>query len=185
MYVRMYTHVCMYVRACTRMHVSMCVCKHACMYANTCIVYVYVCKYMYACIYVCIYLYTHVSNNCVLAQRSRVGGLYMYVQALRVQRVKDADLMEMGRSLNIFNQRLQNLSNASQLTTFSSTVRTIIGVQPTSKARRATNRSRENRTLSYGRNARAIQLLTRAKKQKANQNIFKNIKNNVNNYKRH
>jgi len=146
---------------------------------------IYVCKYMYACMYVSIYLYTYVSNNCVLAQGSRVGGLYMYVQALRVQRVKDADLMEMGRSLNIFNQRLQNLSNASQLTTFSSTVGTIIGVQPTSKARRATNRSRGNRTLSYGRNAKAIQLLPRAKKQKASQDIVKNVRSNVNNYRRH
>jgi len=35
--------------------------------------------------YVCIYPYTYASNNYVLAQGSRVSGLY--VQALRVQRV--------------------------------------------------------------------------------------------------
>ena len=84
--------------SCTRMFVCMyvcmyaCVCKYVCMYAcmYVCIcmygVCIYVCKYMYACMYVCIYPYTYVSNNYVLAQGSRVGGLY--VQALRVQRVK-------------------------------------------------------------------------------------------------
>ena len=112
-----------------------------------------------------------------------------------VTNLKDADWIEMGRSLNIFKQRLQNCSNASQLTTFFSTVGggiprlkragTMIGVQPTSKARRAANRSRGNRTLSYGRNAKAIQLLTRAKKQKASHNIAKNVRSNVNNYRKH
>ena len=42
--------------------------------------------YMYACMHVCIYLYIYVSNIYVLAQESRVGGLY--VQTLRIQRVK-------------------------------------------------------------------------------------------------
>src|SRR6218665_3249074 len=85
----MYTYVCMYV------HVHVCMCMYVCMYAYmyVCIciygVCIYVCKYMYVCMYICMYVciypYTYVSNNYVLAQGSRVAGLY--VQALRVQRV--------------------------------------------------------------------------------------------------
>src|SRR6218665_13499 len=73
------TYACMYV--CMHVYVSMCVCMHACMYAYACMVYV--CMH----VHVCIYLYMYVSNIYVLAQGSRVGGLY--VQALRVERVKD------------------------------------------------------------------------------------------------
>lgn len=103
----------------------------------------------------------------------------------KVVNLKDEDWLEIGKSFSIF-KRLQNCSNASQLTTFFSTVGggiprlkrsgAMIGVQPTSKARRAANRSKGNRTLSYGRNAKVIQLLKIARKQKATHNIGQNIK---------
>src|SRR6218665_721504 len=77
--------VCMYV--CMHVYVSMFVCMHACMYAYACMVYVYM--YASTCMHVCMYVSIHI-YVCIeqlrLAQGSRVGGLY--VQALRVQRVK-------------------------------------------------------------------------------------------------
>jgi len=61
----------------------------------------------------------------------------------------------------------------------------MIGVQPTSKARRAENRSRGNQTLSYGTNVKAVQLLSQAKKRKATHRIGQNVARNVGNYRKH
>jgi len=92
----------------------------------------------------------------------------------KISKLTDANWAELSTSLETFSRRQRNIVNASQLTTFFSTIGgaiprvkragAMIGVQPTSKARRANTRSGGNRTLAYGRNAKAVQLLNQAKK---------------------
>jgi hypothetical protein len=107
----------------------------------------------------------------------------------------DANWTEMSKSLETFARRQKNCTNASQLTTFFNTIGgaipklkragAMIGVQPTSKARRAKGKSRGNRSLGYGRNPIALRLLNRAKKTRLSHNFKLNFMNNVNNYKKH
>jgi len=107
----------------------------------------------------------------------------------------DANWTELSKSLETFNRRQQSIVNASQLTTSFSTIGgaiprvkragAMIGVQPTSKARRADMRSRGNRTLAYGWNAKAVQLLKQAKRRKASHCTGHNIASNVSNFRKH
>ena len=113
----------------------------------------------------------------------------------KIAGLTDANWDELRKSLETFDRRQQNVTNASQLTTFFSTVGSaiplvkragaMIGVQLTTKARRADNKSRGNRTLSYGRNAKVTQLLTQARKRKASHCIARNVACNVANYRKH
>ena len=68
------------------------------MHVGVCI---YVCMYMYACMYVSIYLYTMYVciEQLLLAQGSRVGGLY--VQALMVHRVKGSNCSSCGTWISL------------------------------------------------------------------------------------
>jgi len=121
-------------------------------------------------------------------------GIAMSIER-KIEGLTDANWNELSKSLEIFDRRQQNINNASQLTTFFSTVGSaiprlkragaMIGVQPTAKTRRADNRSRGNRTLSYGRHAKAVQLLSQAKKRKATHCIGQNVARNIGNYRKH
>ena len=112
-----------------------------------------------------------------------------------VTNLEDANWAEINSGLDKFSRRLESCANASQLGTLLHTVGggiprlkrsgAMIGVQPTSKARRTETRGRGNRTLSYGRNAKAVSLLQKAKKRKVSHCLSQNIKLNVSNYRKH
>src|SRR6218665_611642 len=93
MYICMYVYICVCMYGCmyacmtvgTYVHVCLYVCMHVCMHMH--VWCMYICMQVHVCIYVCMYLSIYVCiEQLRLAQGSRVGGLY--VQALRVQRVK-------------------------------------------------------------------------------------------------